>query len=144
VANETIEKFGYPGTLLAEYEHWTVLLRGLQNTLGCMVLACKEDAESMAEVSSAAFAELPTVTAAMEGALRAAFSHDKINYLLLMMVDRHVHFHVLPRYAEARSFEGVEFPDPGWPRAPALGEAPEVTPELLEALRLHLKDHWPQ
>jgi hypothetical protein len=31
--NETINKFGYPKTLLKEYKHWVVLLRPKQATL---------------------------------------------------------------------------------------------------------------
>ena len=141
--NETIEKFGHPENVLATYEHWTVMLRRVQNTAGCMILACNEDAECLPAVSAAAFAELPMVTADLEGALREAFSFDKINYLLLMMVDKHVHFHVLPRYAESRRFEGVEFRDAGWPRAPALAEAAEVPDEVFRKLRAHLKERWP-
>ena len=61
---------------------------------------------------------------AFERKLRDAFQFDKINYLLLMMVDRHLHFHVIPRYAETRSFAGVEWPDPAWPKGPpALDQA---------------------
>ena len=141
--NETIQKLGYPQNVLAEYPHWTVLLRGVQNTAGCLVLACNEEAETLPAVSAAAFAELPTVTRDLEGVLRAAFSFDKINYLLLMMVDKHVHFHVLPRYATSRSFEGVEFRDAGWPRAPALGESAQVPEDVFRKLHAHLKERWP-
>ncbi len=141
--HETIQKFGYPHNVLAEYRHWTVLLRGTQTTLGSLILACNEEATSMPEVSAAAWTELPDVTADLEGVLRAAFSFDKINYLLLMMVDKHVHFHVLPRYAESRHFEGLECKDPGWPRAPALGEAAPLSEDVFGKLRAHLEDRWP-
>jgi diadenosine tetraphosphate (Ap4A) HIT family hydrolase len=40
-----------------------------------------------------------------------------------MMVDPHVHFHVIPRYSDARRWKGVEFPDAGWPGPPQLGSA---------------------
>ncbi|HEY3450664.1 MAG TPA: hypothetical protein VGK67_30185 [Myxococcales bacterium] len=142
--NETIQKFGYPANVLCEYQHWTVLLRGVQNTAGCLILACNEEAAAVPEVSAAAWAEFPRVTADLESTLKAAFHFDKINYLLLMMVDKHVHFHVLPRYAEPRTFEGVEFKDAGWPRAPALGEAAKVPDEVFAKLRTHLKERWPQ
>lgn len=141
--NETIQKFGYPQNTLAEYAHWTVLLRGVQNTAGCVILACNEEAETLPAVSAAAFAELPKVTRDLESVLRDAFSFDKINYLLLMMVDKHVHFHVLPRYAQSRSFEGVEFKDAGWPRAPALGESAQVPEDVFKKLHTHLKKRWP-
>ena len=42
--NETIAKFGYPETLVAEYTHWVVLLRPAQPTLGSLVLAAKSEA----------------------------------------------------------------------------------------------------
>src|SRR3546814_3888808 len=32
-ANVTIDKFGFPGTLITEYEHWVVLLRPQAPTL---------------------------------------------------------------------------------------------------------------
>jgi hypothetical protein len=31
--NATIEKFGWPATLVAEFDHWVVLLRPAQPTL---------------------------------------------------------------------------------------------------------------
>jgi len=37
--NPTLEKFGYPATLLVELEHWAILLRREQVTLGSLVLA---------------------------------------------------------------------------------------------------------
>jgi diadenosine tetraphosphate (Ap4A) HIT family hydrolase len=61
-----------------------------------------------------------------------------------MMVDKHVHFHVLPRYADSRVFDGVEIKDAGWPRAPALGEAAKLSDESMQKLREHLRAHWPR
>jgi diadenosine tetraphosphate (Ap4A) HIT family hydrolase len=37
---------------------------------------------------------------------------------MLMMVDPNVHFHVIPRYSEPRSWGGIDFPDAGWPGPP--------------------------
>src|SRR5438045_2632082 len=96
--NATIAKFGYPASLLREYSNWVVLLRPVQPTLGSLVLACKEDANSLGAVSATAYAELSVATAELERALRGAFDYQKLNYLALMMVDPHVHFHVIPRY----------------------------------------------
>ena len=74
----------------------------------------------------------------LEGALKQAFNFDKINYLCLMMVDRHYHFHVIPRYETPRQFEGVEFADEAWPRFPNVG-APASEEEFLLRLRDHLR-----
>ena len=65
-ANETIAKFGYPHSLLADYEHWTVLLRPQQVTLGSLVLACREPARRFSDINPEAFASLATVVADIE------------------------------------------------------------------------------
>ena len=45
----------------------------------------------------------------MEASVSKAFSYQKINYLMLMMVDPDVHFHVIPRYEETKSFSQHDF-----------------------------------
>jgi diadenosine tetraphosphate (Ap4A) HIT family hydrolase len=140
--HETILKFGYPQTLLYEYKHWVVLLRPKQVTVGSLVLACKEEAERIPDVSAEAFAELKTVTTDLETALQKAFLYDKINYLLLMMVDKQVHFHVLPRYAEARQVAGGTFTDSAWPGPPDVTQALDMTDKQLGELQSVLRSHW--
>ncbi len=133
--NPTIEKFGYPGSLLREYDHWVVLLRPAQVTLGSLVLAAKGDAQAYSELPSQAFTEQATVIAHIEQALREFSAYEKINYLMLMMVDREVHFHVIPRYSEPRGFAGTQFPDHGWPGQPELGRAVALSDDL--SRRIH-------
>lgn len=141
--NDTIRRFGYPATLVAEYDHWIVLLRPAQPTLGSLVLAAKSDATAFADLEPAAYAELANVSRDIETALRAAVDHTKLNYLMLMMVDPHVHSHVIPRYEGSRSFEGRAFPDAGWPKLPALGEAVELDAAGIAAVSAWLKGFWP-
>jgi diadenosine tetraphosphate (Ap4A) HIT family hydrolase len=140
--NETIQRFGYPATLVAEHVHWVVLLRAAQPTLGSLVLAAKGEARSFPELPKEAFAELQDVVADIEAALARAVQHEKINYLMLMMVDPHVHLHVVPRYEGRREACGVEVTDSGWPKVPALGEAVALEPEQVEALVGYLKGFW--
>jgi len=134
MTNPTMLKFGYPGTLVHDYEHWCVLLRPAQATLGALVLVCKDAAEAFSAISPGAFAELGQVTGDIERALTAFRPYRKINYLMLMMVDKDVHFHVLPRYDTAQTFEGETFSDPGWPAVPDLSQA--VTPDGETSARL--------
>lgn len=141
--NATIETFGYPETLIAKSEHWVVLLRPQQVTLGSLVLACKGPATAFSEIGPAAFGELDGLVGRIEAALRAAFAYDKINYLMLMMVDPQVHFHVLPRYAEARSFAGAAFADAGWPGAPDLKAVNETSAEQRAQVIAELRKYWP-
>lgn len=141
--NETIRKFGYPATLVHEYAHWVVLLRQAQPTLGSLILAAKSDATAFAELPAAAFADLAGVVADIETVLGSAVSYAKINYLMLMMVDPHVHFHVIPRYEGSRSACGLDIADAGWPRPPALGEATALDAEATAAMIAWLRKDWP-
>ena len=141
--NATITKFGYPASLLREYTNWVVLLRPVQPTLGSLVLACKEEVSSLGAVSAPAYAELAVATAELERALRAAFDYQKLNYLALMMVDPHVHFHVIPRYSEAREFEGSTFLDAAWPKPPDLTSALTLSQAQMSALHAALRAAWP-
>ncbi len=132
--NPTIEKFGWPATLVHEFEHWLVLVRPAQPTLGSLVLAAKSDATAYGDLPREAFTEQADAIAAIEGELRAFTAYERINYLMLMMVDPNVHFHVIPRYSGARDWNGLEFADTGWPGPPQLGSAIPLEPAQVRVL----------
>ncbi|HJT38710.1 MAG TPA: HIT family protein [Sphingobium sp.] len=140
--NATIEKFGFPATLIAEFDHWVVLLRPAQPTLGALILAAKSDATAFGDLPAAAHAELASVTKALESALTGAVGYQRINYLMLMMVDPHVHFHVLPRYEGSRTHAGIDVPDAGWPGQPDLGSAVMLDGDQVAALTGWLKPYF--
>src|SRR3546814_406169 len=142
-ANVTIDKFGFPGTLITEYEHWVVLLRPQAPTLGSLVLAAKSDATAYGALPAAAFHEQARVVAEIEAALAAAVAFEKINYLMLMMVDPNVHFHVIPRYAQPRLHDGVSYADAGWPKLPDLGTARVLSAAEIAAQVKWLRSAWP-
>lgn len=142
--NQTIMRFGYPDTLIAEYRHWLVLLRPDQPTLGSLVLASKGDATAFSALDPAAFTELAAVVWHIEATLKRAIDYARINYLMLMMVDPNVHFHVIPRYEGTRVHEGLMIPDKGWPKQPALADAMSMTPAHIESLRSWLQGLWPE
>jgi len=143
MANATIEKFGWPGTLIRDYRHWVVLLRPTQPTLGSLVLAAKADAIAFGGLPPEAHAELATITKEIETALSGAMRYQKLNYLMLMMVDPHVHFHVIPRYEGEREQGGISVTDTGWPGPPALGQAVALDGDQIRALAGWLKGLWP-
>src|ERR687898_3017948 len=72
--HDTLLKFNYPQTLLREYQHWAVLLRPKQVTVGSLVLICTEEATRVSDVSPGAFAELKTVTTDLETTLQKSFA----------------------------------------------------------------------
>ena len=132
--NPTIRKFGYPGTLLRELDHWVILLRPAQVTLGSLVLAAKSDATAYSQLPKEAFAEQAEATDRIERVLAGFCAYERINYLMLMMVDPNVHFHVIPRYSEPRRWSGVDFADAGWPGLPQLGSATELSDDQIQQL----------
>jgi diadenosine tetraphosphate (Ap4A) HIT family hydrolase len=136
--NPTIISFAYPDSLVREFEHWVVLVRPDQVTLGSLVLAAKSEATAYGDLPSEAFAEQGEIVASVERALRAFCAYEKINYLMLMMVDPNPHFHVIPRYSETRSWNGIEFPDAGWPKAPQLANAVAISLEQTRAMAAEL------
>lgn len=132
--NPTLEKFGYPATLLKEFDHWCVLQRPSQVTLGALVLVAKSSATSVAALPPAAFAELHACCTTIDTALQLFRNFDKLNYLALMMVDPQVHFHVLPRYSTDQIFEGVVFKDAAWPGPPDLKSSTDMPDEIRKHL----------
>lgn len=118
--NETMKKFGYPATLIGETDHWAVLLRPAQVTLGSLVVAAKSDATAFGALPPEFHADLSVVTRRVETMLAATVKPDRMNWLMLMMVDPHVHFHVLPRYEGSREQGGLALLDTGWPGPPDL------------------------
>ncbi len=142
MSNATLAKFGYPGTTIEDGRHWVVLLRPRQVTLGSLVLVCKEPVHAFSDLSKEAFAGLHEVTGRIERSLQKAFAYDKINYLMLMMVDPDVHFHVIPRYADERRFAAAVFRDVAWPGPPDLGRDNELDDAGRSSLRKHLISTW--
>lgn len=137
--NQTIEKFGYPDTLIREYDHWVVLLRPAQATLGALILACKDEANRFSDISPEAFTEMGTAVADIERALGSLFSYQKLNYLMLMMVDPDVHYHVLPRFEADQTYAEATFTDPGWPGPPNVGHDNGASDAVKEKLISDLK-----
>ena len=142
MANQTMLKFGYPATLIREYSHWVVLLRPAQVTLGSLILAAKGDATAFGQLPPGAHAELAIITEEIEATLLSEVDYERINYLMLMMVDPNVHFHVFPRYAGSRSVEDVEVRDAAWPGPPDLKSAADLPAEALERICARFSRNW--
>lgn len=142
MTNPTAENFGYPRTKVAETASWLILVRPKQPTFGSLVLICKESVEAFSQLSPAAFADLKVAIDGIERMLGQVVAYEKINYLMLMMVDKDVHFHVIPRYAGTREHDGQVFADAGWPAAPALGQTIDLDLNAAERLADDLAQVW--
>jgi diadenosine tetraphosphate (Ap4A) HIT family hydrolase len=142
MANETMLMFGYPEMLIRDYEHWVVLLRPAQVTLGSLVLAARSGTTAFGALPPEAHAELATVTRQIEATLLSEIAYEKINYLMLMMVDPNVHFHIFPRYPGERSVADATVSDTGWPGPPDLKTAASLNFQTLERLWDRLSHQW--
>ena len=77
----------------------------------------------------------------IEPTLKKSFNYDVINYLMLMMFDKHVHYHILPRYENPVDFLEVTWKDENWPGVPKLiGEplAQERLDEITSFIRKNI------
>ena len=119
---------------------WTWSVRPGQPTLGAGILSLNRYALKLADVSGAEMQDLADLVGVLEATIQAAFDHNIMNYLMLMMVDHHVHYHVIPRYEGVRTFAGREWVDNGWPALPMLADAQHSDdPNLLHHIQEKLK-----
>jgi diadenosine tetraphosphate (Ap4A) HIT family hydrolase len=137
--NATLEKFGYPERVIREYEHWVVLIRPVQLTLGSVILAAKSEARSFGALRPEEMAEWPGIVRTFESVIRQRFDAEKFNYLALMMVDPNPHFHGIPRYRGPVTFQGRSFTDDLFPKPPSLDVVNDCPPQMLAALQDFLR-----
>ncbi len=115
-------KFRLDELTILRTEHWTWSTRPVHSTLGSGILSLNRFCTSLGQITPEEGRDLALICSKIEKALEVTFNPQKMNYIMLMMVDRPVHFHVLPRYADKKAFAGVEWVDSGWPKPPALGD----------------------
>ena len=139
---KTLAKFGYPESLIKEYNNWYLLLRPEQATIGSLILITKFGEEKYSGISKEGFAEFEQIVKEIESVLSDCFAYDKINYLMLMMVDPDVHFHIIPRYSHDIYFEKEKFTDFGWPALPNLLEINKISKKTFNQLLALLKGEF--
>jgi diadenosine tetraphosphate (Ap4A) HIT family hydrolase len=126
--------------VLDETALWQVWLNVNQNLLGKLVIVLKRHEEQVARLSAAEWVELHMQVQRTTERLRSAFAPDHFNYAFLQNQDRHVHLHVIPRYAAPREVSGIVFDDPDYPDHYAVpGRGRRVSPAVLDALAELLK-----
>ena len=126
--------FDEESNLIKEYKHWKLLIRNRNTTLGNCVAITKRHMETFSEITPEEMQEFAQVVKDIEKALRISFSYNKINYQMLMMKDKHTHFHIIPRYSSPRTFAGIEWVDEGWPKLPP-AKKPTVPQDILKQIK---------
>jgi len=139
-----LEKFNFNNLLIKEYENWYLLLRNEQITIGFLVLIEKSFKIKYSDISSESFEEFGSIVQDIETTLTKLFIYDKINYLMLMMVDDEVYYHIIPRYSKDCVFENITFKDKGWSGLPDFSNNnkinEKVTHKLLNFIKTELEN----
>lgn len=128
------------GPRIAESEYWFLVLNHNQNLLGKCFWVLRRHLEPVIELTPAEWMDLQAQMVRATRALMAAFQPDHFNYAFLQNQDRHIHFHIFPRYAGARTFAGLTFSDEDYPghygvSGPARRLSPEQYATIAEALK---------
>ena len=89
-----------------------------------------------------AYPDLIAIVKEVESVLSDCFAYDKINYLMLMMVDPEVHYHIIPRYSHEVKFKEVKFSDFGWPGLPKFSEINNISKNTFGIILLILMEKF--
>lgn len=132
-------KFQVEELKVAENRSWTWSVRPGQPTLGAGILSLNRHAGKFSDLSAEEMSDMAEIVTKLEHSIKSAFDHQIMNYLMLMMVDHHVHYHVIPRYDGTRSFAGREWVDNGWPALPLIGDSQHADePGILSRIQVKL------
>ncbi|HWQ14908.1 MAG TPA: hypothetical protein VNL77_19065 [Roseiflexaceae bacterium] len=129
------------GPLILSSPAWRLILNHNQNLLGKCFLALARHEERVARLTAIEWADLHRQLIVATQVLQYAFQPDHYNYAFLQNQDRHVHMHIIPRYAQPRTFASFVFGDPDYPSHYAV-PAPEgrLPPTALASLGQHLQE----
>ncbi|MBP5407482.1 HIT family protein [bacterium] len=108
-------------TLIKEFQHWVVLLREGQVTLGDCLIVLKRETPFLGDMTDLESQELSSVLKWYEKKCKTIFGAVKFNYIVAMMRDNFVHFHAFPRYSDTVNRYGIEWKDEKWPRVIQFG-----------------------
>ncbi|MEI5907394.1 HIT family protein [Bacillus spongiae] len=114
------EKFNIPELTMFETEYWIWSLRPHQATIGAGILSLKRECASFSDLNPEEHCDLNTIIKVIEKTLKNVFEYDIMNYLMLMMVDKQVHYHVIPRYEHPVEAFNEIWHDSAWPGLPNL------------------------
>ena len=132
------EKFRTEELVLFETEYWRWSLRPVQVTVGAGILSLKRPEERLSGITEDESKDFVNIVKVIENTLLGIFSYKRINYLMLMMIDFHVHYHVIPRYDKEITCVNEKWIDADYPKPPAIVGSPtdgNILKELLDCIK---------
>jgi diadenosine tetraphosphate (Ap4A) HIT family hydrolase len=109
-----------------------------QQLLGYTIISLKRHAEMIAELTDEETIEFRDICKEVQEMLARAFQPDWYNYQQLGNLNRHLHFYLIPRYKEPRIFDGRQFFDDRYGKAPErrwVFEDESVLKKIVEKIR---------
>lgn len=138
---EFADKFEIEKLHIKQVGSWIISVRPQQVTLGSLVLSLDRKCHSLGALTGEEGADLALAFKVIDDILKKSFNPDQINYLALMMVDKQVHFHVIPRYSSTIKFNEREYLDEKWPKPPVVSEVLPFTQAEFVKLKNYLKSN---
>lgn len=136
-----------PETIVEEGDRWTIAVNRNQNLLGKTMLLLRRPCIAVTDLDAEEWSSLHPELTRVVHALAALYQPDQFNFAFLMNEDAKVHLHVLPRYATSRRWNGQDFHDPHWGRAPGheqrLLDADDLA-RMASEIRTHLAQRHPR
>jgi len=138
------------GELLAETDHWLIILAPDQRNLGTCVVALKRDESELSSLSSDEWADLGYIVKKLEYAVKKAFHATMFNWGCLMNSSYledppcpHLHWHFIPRYREPVAFQGKIFEDPCFGRSTMhdRGSSLQLSEEFIERIKSKILEY---
>lgn len=136
------DKFKTEALTIYETKYWKWSLRPVQVTVGAGILSLKRPAERFSDITEKESKDLVEIVKVIEKTLDGLFHYKRMNYLMLMMVDYHVHFHAIPRYDGPIECIGKSWGDEAYPKPVAVAGTPndnETLIRLLDYMKNHVK-----
>jgi diadenosine tetraphosphate (Ap4A) HIT family hydrolase len=103
-----------------ESKFWVWSLRPHQTTIGASILALNRECRNLSNLVAEEYVDLGNIIKVIETVLKKLFNYDVINYYLLMMFDKQLHYHIIPRYERPIEFIGKIWNDSSFPKIPSL------------------------
>lgn len=123
-----------PDDELYRSDHWRVVMNMNQARLGSLLVILLRGAFDVLELNEAERNDLWAMMEVSRGVLDFCFAPTHVNYEFRMNRRRHVHLHIVPRYADrVPEFAGLVFPDNE--RVTSRRMPPDVHQEIVAWLR---------
>ena len=137
------EKIDYEKYPLKEYEYWTVYLHHNQAYLGRTYIALNRTGslDAYKDTTPEERKELESIIKKLQKVLNNLYNPDIYNYATFGNTWLRCHWHMIPRYRNARAIDGQEFTDENWGKNYApYNRSFEVSKEIFEQINKGITD----